>query len=97
MPGNQIKDVNILTTSTAWALLRYHDQSEFCFQTTLCTDILKDLGIILEEGKLPRIDKKYYWNGKFIYRQFPIADTTVTFWDALTYTHRPSYSLHEFL
>lgn len=97
MPGNRIDDVNALASGKAWALLTYSDKSEFCFQTTLCESILRELGIVLEEGKLPRIDKQYYWNGKFIYRQFPIAGASVTLWDALTYTHRPSYELHNFL
>lgn len=97
MPGKRITDANALATSKVWALLKYPDGSEFCFQTTLSGDILREYDIILEEGKLPRIDKKYYWGGRYIYRQFPISGTTITLWDNLTYTHRASYEMHEFL
>ena len=97
MSGKKITDKNALAVQKVWALLRYSDGSEFCFQTTLCPDILRELGIVLEEGKLVRLDKKYYWNGKYVYRQFPYAGATISLWDQLTYTHRASYELHEFL
>lgn len=97
MPGKRIDDANALLTSKVWALLKYPDNSEFCFQTTLSPDILLEFGIVLEEGKLPRIDKKYYWGGRYIYRQFPVSGVKVSLWDSLTYTHRASFEMHEFL
>jgi hypothetical protein len=97
MPGKRITDNSVLMKQKVWALLRYSDGSEFCFQTTLCPDILRELGIVLEEGKLVRLDKQYYWNGRFIYRQFPYENCSITLWDSLTYTHRASYELHEFM
>ncbi len=97
MAGKRITDANALMTSKVWALLRYSDGSEFCFQTTLSSDILRDLGIVLEEGMLPRIDKKYYWDGRFAYRQFPYQEASISLWDACTYTHAASSKFHEFL
>lgn len=94
--GNQIKDVNSLLRGKVWALLTYEDGSQFCFETTLNSILLRELGIVLEEGHLPRLDKKYYWNGRFIYRQFDVSKATLTLWDSLTYTHLESFKLHEF-
>lgn len=97
MAGNRIVDSNAIATQKVWALLRYSDGSEFCFQTTLCPSILQEYGVILEEGKLVRLDKKYYWGGQYIYRQFAHGGARISLWDALTYTHEQSYRLHEFL
>ena len=97
MSNGRITDLNALTAGKVWALLRYGDNSEFCFQTTLNPDILRDLGITLEEGKLPRLDKQYYLGGRHVYRQFAVDAAQVTLWDSLTYTHRPSYEMHPFL
>lgn len=96
MSGNPIKDKNALVNGKVWVLLTYSDGSQFCFQTTLNTHILKELGIILEEGKLPRIDKKYYWGGQYVYRQFSFIGAKLSLWDNLTYTHKPSEVLHSF-
>lgn len=95
--GNRITDKAQLTISKVWVLLTYSDGSEFCFQTTLCPDILRDYGVVLEEGKLVRLDKKYYWNGEYVYRQFPFQGAKISLWDALTYTNPDSLALHEFL
>ena len=97
MAGNKIVDKNTLLKELVWVLLTYADGSEFCFQTTLCPEILNGFGVVLEEGKLVRLDKKYYWGGQFVYRQFPHSGARITLWDALTYTHEPSYRLHKFL
>lgn len=96
-PGQRIVDSNALLERKVWVLLTYSDKSEFCFQTTLNEDILREEGVTLEEGKLVRLDKKYYWGGKFIYRQFSFEEATVSLWDALTYTDPRSARLHVFL
>ena len=96
MSGKRILDNNQLLREKVWALLSYPDGSEFCFQTTLNADILRELGITLEENKLPRLDKTYYWNGRNIYRQFSVVGVKVSLWDAMTYTHEPSYQLSKF-
>lgn len=95
--GNRIEDREALARELVWILLTYEDASEFCFQTTLNPDILRSRGVVLEEGMLVRLDKKYYWGGKFVYRQFPFAGAKVSLWDALTYTDPRSARLHEFL
>lgn len=97
MPGKKFTDKNVLLTDKVWVLLTYPDKSEFCFQTTFCPEILRELGITLEEGRLVRLDKKYYMGGQFVYRQFPFANASISLWDSLTYTHKPSYELHQFL
>lgn len=95
--GTKIDNINAITDGLVWILLTYEDGSEFCFQTTLNADILRDKGVLLEEGKLVRLDKLYYWNGQMIYRQFPIANATVSLWTELTYSNPDSQALHEFL
>lgn len=97
MAGKRITDTSALREKLVWALLRYSDGSEFCFQTTLSPDILNEYDIVLEEGKLVRLDKQYYLNGKFVYKQFPFEDCIISLWESLTYTHEPSYKLHDFL
>lgn len=97
MSGERIYDTQALTRGKVWVLLTYSDGSEFCFQTTLNQDILRDEGVTLEEGKLVRLDKKYFWNGQWIYRQFPFDGVTVSLWTALHYNHEPSYRMHKFL
>lgn len=88
-------DASVLQRQRVWALLTYKDNSQFCFETTLCPAILNELGIILEEGKLPRLDKKYYIDGQFIYRQFPYETAKVSLWNQLHYTQPAPF--HEFL
>lgn len=97
MCGERILDKNKLLTGLVWVLLTYRDKSEFCFQTTLNNDILREKGITLEEGKLPRLDKTYYVNGKFVYRQFPVEGAKLSLWTALTYTDIRSEAMHKFL
>lgn len=97
MPATQITNKSALTDDLVWALLTYNDGSQFCFQTTLNVDILRERGVVLEEGKLVRLDKKYYWNGQYIYRQFPFSGAKISLWDRLHYTHAESLQLHEFL
>ncbi len=97
MAGTKITDKNVLLRQLVWVLLTYRDGSEFCFQTTLNPEILRERGVILEEGKLVRLDKKYYWGGQYIYRQFAFGDAVITLWDSLTYSDRVSYKLHPFL
>lgn len=95
--AGKISDASTLNRELVWVLLRYADGSEFCFQTTLSTALLRKYGVVLEEGKLVRLDKKYYVNGQYVYRQFPFAGTVVSLWDSLHYTDEISYRLHEFL
>lgn len=95
-PG-KITDSAQLSKRRVWILLKYPDSSEFCFETTLSPDILRKEGVVLQEGHLVRLDKKYYINGQFVYRQFPFQGTTVTLWEQLTYTHSPSAAMHEFM
>ena len=97
MAGNRITDTSVLQKGLVWALLTYADGSEFCFQTTLNLDILRERGVVLEEGMLVRLDKKYYWNRQYVYRQFSYKGARVSLWDALTYTNKDSMKLHEFL
>lgn len=97
MPGKRITDPNALRKNLVWVLLRYGDGSEFCFQTTLSPGILEERGVVLEEGKLVRLDKKYYLNGRYVYKQIPYEGAKVSLWTEMTYTHRPSYELRDFL
>lgn len=97
MAGNRITDNSAITSGLVWALLRYQDGSEFCFQTTLNAQLLNSYGVVLEEGCLVRLDKKYFENGAMVYRQFPFSGTSITLWDALTYTNEESAALREFM
>ena len=97
MIGNRISDNQALVERKVWVLLTYGDGSQFCFETTLNVEILREYGIILEEDKLPRLDKKYYWDGQYVYRQFSYIGAEISLWDSLTYTHEMSARLHEFL
>lgn len=97
MPGNKITDKSVLTRDKVWALLTYADGSEFCFLTTLNAGIISQEGVVLEEGKLVRLDKKYYMNGQFVYRQFSFVGARISLWDRLHYTDEDSYRMHEFL
>lgn len=95
--GQRITDSSQLTTGLVWALLTYKDGSEFCFQTTLNGSILREYGITLEEGCLPRLDKKYLYNGEMVYRQFPYEGAKVSLWTEETYTNKESENLRIFL
>ena len=97
MSGKQIHDKAALVNGLVWVLLKYPDSSEFCFQTTLNAAILRKYGVVLEEGSLVRLDKKYYIDGRYVYRQFPYTDCSISLWDALTYRDERSSALHEFL
>lgn len=97
MSGKQIQDKTLLAKGLVWTLLRYQDGSEFCFQTTLNPDILRERGVVLEDGCLVRLDKKYYVDGRYQYRQFPFDGASISLWDALTYRDQSSYAIHEFL
>lgn len=97
MAGNRINDSNSLVNGVVWALLTYPDGSEFCFQTTLNGAILAKYGIILEEGKLARLDKKYLVKGDMVYKQFKFEGAKISLWDAETYTDPVSASLRKFL
>lgn len=95
--GKQYKDTSVISKQLVWALLTYSDGSQFCFQTTLNSGILREYDVVLEEGKLVRLDKKYYWNGRYVYRQFPFAGAKISLWDRMTYTHPESARLRDFL
>lgn len=97
MAANRITDVNELSRGLVWVLLKYEDGSEFCFQTTTNQRILDDNGIILEEGKMVRLDKRYLVQGDMIYRQFEYTNAKVSLWDAEHYTDRNSAFLSQFL
>lgn len=97
MAGKRISDSNALVEGLVWVLLTYNDGSEFCFQTTLNTRILAQYGVILEEGCLVRLDKKYFMNGQMVYKQFPYTSAKVSLWTAMTYTDRESAELREFM
>lgn len=97
MSATRITNKSALTDGLVWALLTYSDGSQFCFQTTLNTNILREKGVVLEEGKLVRLDKQYYWNGQYIYRQFSFVGATVSLWDGLHYDDADSFKIHEFL
>lgn len=97
MLATRVNDKSALTEGLVWVCLTYKDGSQFCFQTTLNVDILREKGVVLEEGKLARLDKKYYWGGQYIYRQFPFVGASVSLWTGLHYDHVESYKVHEFL
>lgn len=96
MPGNKYTDKNVLMSKLVWVLYTYPDNSEFCFQTTLSPDILRERGVVLEEGHLVRLDKMYYIGGQMVYRQFPYQGVVISLWDALTYTDERSMKMHPF-
>ena len=95
--GKRIHDSSALTNGLVWALLRYQDGSEFCFQTTLNTQLLNQFGIVLQEGCLVRLDKQYLEHGQMVYRQFAFAGASVSLWDAMTYTDEASAKLRDFM
>lgn len=97
MPAQQYSDKNVLLRQEVWATLTYPDGSQFSFKTTLNGDILREKDIILEEGKFPRLDKQYYMNGRYVYRQFSFVGVTVTLWDTEHYDDPDSYKVREFL
>lgn len=97
MSNTKYTDGVVLLRQRVWALLTYPDGSEFCFETTLCPEILNSLGVVLEEQMLVRLDKKYYIGGQMVYKQFPFEGAKVTLYDSLTYTNESSYALHQFL
>lgn len=93
----KLTDKSVLATQCVWVLLTYKDGSQFCFQTTLNEDILRERGILLEEGRLPRLDKQYYVNGQYVYRQFPFEGVSVSLWDQEHYDDPDSLLVKEFL
>ncbi len=97
MSATRITNKSALVEGLVWVLLTYKDGSQFCFQTTLNPDILRDKGVILEEGKLARLDKQYYWGGQYIFRQFNYVGAKVSLWTDLHYDHLESFKVHEFL
>lgn len=97
MSATRITNKQALADGLVWALLTYKDGSQFCFQTTLNPEILREHDIVLEEGKLARLDKKYYWGGRYVYRQFNYVGASISLWDGMHYDHPESYKVHEFL
>lgn len=93
----KITDSQQLLQRLVWVLLRYSDGSEFCFQTTLNAQILRDRGVVLEEGHLVRLDKKYFVDGQMIYRQFPHQSAVISLWESEHYTHPESAALRAFM
>lgn len=97
MQASRLTDKSLLTSGIVWVLLTYADGSQFCFQTSLNPDVLRDRGIVLEEGKLPRLDKQYFVWGQMVYRQFPFAGTTVQLWTGEHYDDPASEAIKDFL
>ena len=95
--ATQYKSRSYLTNGLVWVLLRYSDNSEFCFQTTLNPEILNRFGVVLEEGKLVRLDKQYYELGDMVYRQFSYEGASVSLWDEEHYTDPLSARLKDFM
>lgn len=95
--ATQYKSRSYLTDGLVWVLLRYSDNSEFCFQTTLNPGILNRLGVVLEEGKLVRLDKQYYERGDMVYRQFAYEGASVSLWDEEHYIDPLSARLKDFM
>lgn len=95
--ANRITNSSALTDGLVWALLRYADGSEFCFQTTLNQQYLSKYGIVLQEGCLARLDKQYLENGAMVYRQFPFREAKVSLWDSVHYTDEASAKLRDFM
>ena len=88
---------NDLSSSIVWVRLTYADRSEFCFQTTLNPTLLNQKGIVLEEGKLVRLDKQYFEHGRMVYKQFNFEGAKVSIWDEECYTDEKSDRIREFL
>lgn len=95
--SRRIVDSSALSTGLVWALLTYPDGSEFCFQTTLNGPILAQHNIVLEEGKLARLDKRYLEGGDMVYKQFSFAGAKVSLWEEETYFDKASKALKDFL
>ena len=93
----RISDPAALTSGLVWVLLTYADGSEFCFQTTLNSELLHQYGVVLDEGMLVRLDKKYLENGEFVYRQFSFRNAKVSLWSEETYTDETSSALRKFM
>lgn len=96
MTGRRITDANALMAERVWVLLTYPDGSEFCFQTTLNPALLHQEGVVLDEGKLVRLDKKYLVNGQMVYRQFPYEGAVISMWTSETYNDPMSAKLRAF-
>ena len=95
--ARRITDPTSLAKGLVWVLLHYDDGSEFCFQTTTNPAILAQHGIVLEEGKLVRLDKTYLEQGQMVYRQFDYVGVRISLWDAEHYTDRTSAILRLFV
>lgn len=93
----KITDSQQLLQRLVWVLLKYSDGSEFCFQTTLNPKLLREYDIVLEEGNLVRLDKKYFVDGQMVYRQFPHQGATISLWESEHYTDPQSAKLRAFL
>ena len=50
----------------------YQDGTELCFHTTLNPALLAQKGIVLEENRLPILDKTYLFDKQQLYKQIPI-------------------------
>lgn len=93
----RLHDSSLLTKELVWVLFQYPDKSEFCFQTTLNPELLHQYGVVLDEGKLVRLDKKYLEKGQFVYRQFSFHGVKISLWDEETYTDELSSRLRKFM
>lgn len=86
-----------LERELVWVHLLYPDKSEFCFQTTLSPSILNTRDIILEPGKLVRLDKKYYIDGSMQYKQYDPSGAKVSVWSEEQYFDSKNKELSRFL
>lgn len=90
-------DTPDILNEIVWVRLTYPDNSEFCFQTTLNSTILNRRGIVLQEGKLVRLDKQYLYGTKMQYKQFSIENCKVDILSSKEYRDANSAFLHDFL
>lgn len=95
--ATKLTDKSALIQGLVWVLLTYPDGSEFCFQTTLNPQLLNSYGVVLEEGKLARLDKQYIHHGAMVYRQFPHAGAVLSLWSECHYEDAESAKLHDFM
>lgn len=89
--------IKALESELVWVHLAYPDKSEFSFQTTLCPAILNAREVVLEPGKLVRLDKKYYIDGLMVYKQFDPADAQVTIWSEEHYRSKAAKEFSRYL
>lgn len=87
-----------IRTDIVWVRLRFSDCSELCIQTTLNANILTQKGIVLEDGHLPMLNKKYIIDKQEVYKQIPTTNVlTATIIEMPEYSDEFSSILSKFI